>query len=69
MWLRYYNYSIYTDWLIDRRHCEAKWVGQVKLVQERISVAIKDVADNEEISKVLEASRKLALHHKWILAT
>ena len=59
MWLGFCCYSISTDWLIDRRHCEAKWVGQVKLVQERISTAIKDVVDNEEISKVLETSRKL----------
>jgi len=47
------------DWLIDRRHCEVKWVGQMKLVQERINAAIKGVADNKEISKVLETSRKL----------
>ena len=58
VWLRFCYHSVCTDWLIDRHHCEAKWVGQVKLVQERISTAIKDVADNEEISKVLETSRK-----------
>lgn len=47
-----------TDWLIDRRHCEAKWVGQVKLVQDKINTAVKGVADNEEITKVLDTSRK-----------
>jgi len=49
----------YTDWLVDRRHCEPKWLGQVKLVQERIATAVKGVADNEEISKILGTSRKL----------
>ena len=33
-------------------------MGQVKLVQEKISTAVKGVADNEEISKVLETSRE-----------
>ena len=33
-------------------------MGQVKLVQDKISTAVKGVADNEEINKVLETSRK-----------
>ena len=56
------SWYLYTDWLIDRHHCEAKWVGQVKVVQEKIGRAVKGVADNEEISKVLETSRKLFLY-------
>ena len=67
MWLGFCCHGICTDWLIDRRHCEAKWVGQVKLVQERIGRAVKDVADNNEISKVLETSRKLLfLYFYWV---
>lgn len=68
MWLGFSCHGICTDWLIDRRHCEAKWVGQVKLVQEKIGRAVKDVTDNEEISKVLETSRKLLLWFQFILS-
>lgn len=56
------HYSKLLDWLIDRRHSEAKWVGQLKLVQDKINTAIKGVADNEEISKVLETSRVNYFH-------
>ena len=34
-------------------------MGQVKHVQEKISAAVKGVADNEEISGILETSREL----------
>jgi len=36
---------IYTDWLVDHCHYKPKWVGQVKLEQEEITAAVKDVAD------------------------
>ena len=34
-------------------------MGQVKQVQEKIGAAVKGVADNKEISKILETSREL----------
>jgi len=34
-------------------------VGQVKLVQEKITTAVKGVSDNEEINTILKTSREL----------
>ncbi|XP_053118227.1 CDK5 regulatory subunit-associated protein 3 isoform X2 [Hemicordylus capensis] len=44
------------DWLVDRRHCSLKWQGQVRIVREKIAMAIQDMPENEEIKQLLSGS-------------
>ncbi|XP_060636868.2 CDK5 regulatory subunit-associated protein 3 isoform X2 [Anolis sagrei] len=44
------------DWLVDRRHCNLKWQGQVRTVREKIAAAIQDMPENVEIKQLLSGS-------------
>lgn len=32
--------TFFTDWLIDRRHCNAKWTAQVRCIREKIQLSV-----------------------------
>ncbi|XP_039188978.1 CDK5 regulatory subunit-associated protein 3 [Crotalus tigris] len=44
------------DWLVDRRHCSLKWQAQVRIIREKIALAIQDMPENEEIKCLLSGS-------------
>uniref|UniRef100_U3ETW8 CDK5 regulatory subunit-associated protein 3 n=1 Tax=Micrurus fulvius TaxID=8637 RepID=U3ETW8_MICFL len=44
------------DWLVDRRHCNLKWQAQVRIIREKIALAIQDMPENEEIKCLLSGS-------------
>uniref|UniRef100_A0A6B2F0Z4 CDK5 regulatory subunit-associated protein 3 n=1 Tax=Bothriechis nigroviridis TaxID=88079 RepID=A0A6B2F0Z4_BOTNI len=44
------------DWLVDRRHCSLKWQAQVRIIHEKIALAIQDMPENEEIKCLLSGS-------------
>ncbi|NXD86137.1 CK5P3 protein, partial [Halcyon senegalensis] len=41
------------DWLVDRRHCNLKWQSQVLAIRQKITAAIQDMPENEEIKQLL----------------
>ncbi|XP_053496329.1 CDK5 regulatory subunit-associated protein 3 [Ictalurus furcatus] len=44
------------DWLVDRRHCSLKWQNAVMVIREKISAALQDMPENEEIKQLLMGS-------------
>ncbi|XP_053739603.1 CDK5 regulatory subunit-associated protein 3 [Synchiropus splendidus] len=44
------------DWLLDRRHCNIKWQGAIKVIREKINAAIQDMPENDEIKHLLSGS-------------
>lgn len=54
---------MFTDWLLDRRHCNIKWQSAIKTVREKISAAIKDMPENQEIKQLLSGSCMWRLEH------
>ncbi|KAK3559656.1 hypothetical protein QTP86_013613 [Hemibagrus guttatus] len=44
------------DWLVDRRHCSLKWQNAVMAVREKISAALQDMPENDEIKQLLRGS-------------
>lgn len=50
-----------TDWLIDRRHCELKWIAQVRQVRESVSLCLQQLpVENEQIARIRERERECA---------
>lgn len=50
----YYNKLL--DWLVDRRHCQAKWNEHASQIREKINVAIQDMPPNQEITDLLSGT-------------
>nr|CRZ25206.1 Bm7301 [Brugia malayi] len=44
------------DWLLSRRHCNKDWQKNVMIIREKISVAIRDMPEDERIVKLLQGS-------------
>ncbi|XP_078488431.1 CDK5 regulatory subunit-associated protein 3 [Ciona intestinalis] len=44
------------DWLVDRRHCNIKWQMAAEVVKEKISDALQDMPNTEEMQKLLKGS-------------
>ncbi|EFO24571.1 HSF-27 protein [Loa loa] len=44
------------DWLLSRRHCNRDWQKNVMVIREKISAAIRDMPENEQIVKLLQDS-------------
>uniref|UniRef100_UPI00358DEC80 CDK5 regulatory subunit-associated protein 3-like isoform X3 n=1 Tax=Myxine glutinosa TaxID=7769 RepID=UPI00358DEC80 len=44
------------DWLVDRRHCNIKWQTAVVKIREKISNAIQDMPEHNEIRELLAGS-------------
>ena len=54
-----------TDWLIDRRHCELKWVTHVRQIRESVSHCLQQLpGENEEIARIRGKERECA-HEVW----
>ena len=51
--------SIYfSDWFIDRRHCNLKWQENASLIREKINSAMQDMPPNKEIASLLSGTCK-----------
>lgn len=44
---------MFSDWLVDRRHCTLKWQNAVMTIREKINAALQDMPENEEIKQLL----------------
>jgi len=40
---------LFTDWLVDRRHCDSKWHSDYKLIKDRVSVALREIPSSTEL--------------------
>ncbi|XP_076855332.1 CDK5 regulatory subunit-associated protein 3 [Brachyhypopomus gauderio] len=45
-----------TDWLVDRRHCSLKWQSAVVAIREKMTAALQDMPENQEIRQLLSGS-------------
>jgi len=62
----YYNKLL--EWLIDRRHCDAKWQVNVSSIREKINTAIQDMPQNEEITTLLAGTYINYFHCEQIIS-
>ncbi|XP_066554930.1 CDK5 regulatory subunit-associated protein 3 [Amia ocellicauda] len=44
------------DWLVDRRHCGLQWQGAAQEVREKITAAMQDMPENQEIKELLSGA-------------
>ncbi|MBN3312918.1 CK5P3 protein, partial [Atractosteus spatula] len=44
------------DWLVDRRHCSLKWQAAVQSIREKITTAVQDMPESEELRQLLSGS-------------
>ncbi|XP_015217758.2 CDK5 regulatory subunit-associated protein 3 [Lepisosteus oculatus] len=44
------------DWLVDRRHCSLKWQAAVQSIREKITTAVQDMPESEELRELLSGS-------------
>lgn len=51
-----YCIHVFSDWLVDRRHCSLKWQNAVMAIREKINAALQDMPENEEIKQLLMGS-------------
>jgi len=49
---------IFTDWLINRRHCPAEWQKAAIQIREKINNAIQDMPAVDEITNLLQGTRQ-----------
>nr|CAD2140598.1 unnamed protein product [Meloidogyne enterolobii] len=51
------------DWLISRRHCSKNWQSNFDEIRQKISNAIKDMPENEQIIKILNGGQFINYFH------
>lgn len=62
-----------SDWLIDRRHCESKWHGQLHEVRGRLDKALKQISDLKQLTWISEQpceyknNQLLSVARRWCM--
>lgn len=57
------HYNKLLDWLIDRRHCDPKWVSQIRPIREKINTGLLQLPTDEERLASLRDKRPLNYFH------
>lgn len=58
-----------SDWLIDRRHCDSKWHGQLHEVRERLDEALKQISDLKQLTWISEQPCEYKNYGQLLLVT
>ena len=58
-----WNCTSFSDWLVDRRHCQQKWQDKASGIREKINTAIQDMPPNQEITDLLSGTCMLLAHY------
>ena len=52
------------DWLIDRRHCDVKWLGQVRPLREKVHASLLQLPeDDQRLTALRDKRREHVSHH------
>ncbi|CAK5075779.1 unnamed protein product [Meloidogyne enterolobii] len=57
------KFNFLLDWLISRRHCSKNWQSNFDEIRQKISNAIKDMPENEQIIKILNGGQFINYFH------
>jgi hypothetical protein len=49
---------VFSDWLVNRRHCSQQWQKTAAQIREKINIAIQDMPPVDEITQLLQGSCK-----------
>lgn len=52
-------FDLFSDWILDRRHCPRDWQKSILPIRNKISLAIQDMPEHDEITSLLSGSSKL----------
>jgi hypothetical protein len=52
-----------SDWLIDRRHCDLRWLGQARPLRERVLAGLPQLPEDDQQLVALRDKRREHLLH------
>ena len=53
------TWSVITDWLVSRRHCNKDWVKSLTSIRQMIVKAMQDMPEHEEIARILSSGQRM----------